>query len=74
MSDSAQTIDDDLGRSGFAVVGKIDQSWIENVKRYLDSAVVQQQQPRLNELEWSSHCDFVVADFKTKLKPAIMTL
>ena len=40
MSDSTHTIGDDLSRSGFTVMGKIDLKLIENVKRYLESATV----------------------------------
>jgi hypothetical protein len=65
MSDSAYSVDDDLSRSGFAVVGKIDPALIENVKRRLESAAVKQRYPRQTELSWNSDCDFVVANFET---------
>ncbi|KAI9770682.1 MAG: hypothetical protein M1839_003066 [Geoglossum umbratile] len=74
MSDSAYSVDDDLSRSGFAVVGKIDPALIENVKRRLESAAVKQRYPRQTELSWNSDCDFVVANFETRLKPTITTL
>jgi hypothetical protein len=64
MSDSA-SIDDDLGRSGFAVVGKIDSKLIDNVKKHLESPAVKQRHYRQTELNWSSDCDFVVAYFET---------
>ncbi|KAI9770362.1 MAG: hypothetical protein M1839_003204 [Geoglossum umbratile] len=64
MSDSTP-IDDDLSRSGFAVVGKIDLTLIENVKKHLKSPAVKQRYNRQTELNWSSDCDFVVAYFET---------
>jgi hypothetical protein len=68
MSDSTHTIDDDLSRSGFAVVGKIDPKLIENVKRHLEPPAVKHRYNRQTELNWSSDCDFVVAYFETVSK------
>ena len=64
MSDSTP-IDDDLSRSGFAVVGKIDLTLIKNIKKHLKSLAVKQRYNRQTELNWSSDCDFVVAYFET---------
>jgi hypothetical protein len=71
MSDSAHTVDDDLSRSGFTLVGKIDPKLIENVKRHLGSPSVKQRYPRQTELNWSSDCDFVVAYFETVSQQSI---
>ena len=51
MSNSTHTIDDNLSRSGFTVVGKIDLKLIENVKRHLESSTVKQRHSRHTELD-----------------------
>jgi hypothetical protein len=43
MSDSTHTIDDNLSRFGFTVVGEIDSKLIANVKRHLESPAIKQR-------------------------------